>query len=459
MLRISALAALVLVVAGLAAAPAQGDQDDDLVTAAGQRLDARVIAEVADHVDQSSAEVTELLESDATARVTGGRLAYHDTFEPVAAPDSEPAPRASAPLSKTFDLHSRPGGKRVIYLDFDGERVCNSGWTHGDVLAPCINAPRFDTDGRSGFSAGERRAIQSTWRRVAEDFAPFAVDVTTERPTKQALNRAGKKDKRFGVHAVVTSSNAVRNRVCGGPGCGGVAFVDVFDRHGANNQRVFWVFPNEVQGKARRIADIASHEAGHTLGLSHDGKGTRDYYTGQGIWAPLMGSSNRRLTQWSRGEYAGATNHENDLAVIASNGAPRVRDDHGDTERRATRLRPGRPRKGVIRGHRDVDVFKLRTTCRARLKVTVRNAGQSPNLDARLRLTNRAGKVLARRNPLSSARGSARGLDATYAGRRRAGVFFVRVDGVGARRPATTGYSAYGSLGGYRVRFTSRCGA
>ncbi|QIX27971.1 hypothetical protein ncot_16265 [Nocardioides sp. JQ2195] len=465
MLRTSTLAVLTLVAAGLSTSPAHADRtsadrggadrSDDVVSAAGQHLDGQVVDRVADTVDQTIPELTELLESDSTARVRNGRLLHQDTFEQAESTVSEHVARASAPLSQTFELHSRPGGKRTIYLDFNGERVCDSGWTGpGD----CIKAPAFDTDGRSGFSSGELRAIQSAWKRAAEDYAPFAVDVTTERPSAGDITRSGSGDKRFGVRAVITSSNSVRKRVCGGPGCGGVAFVDIFDRSRANRLRDFWVFPREVNNQPRRIADVVSHEAGHTLGLSHDGTRRSPYASGHGIWAPLMGSSNRQLTQWSRGEYAHADNRENDLSVIASNGAPRVRDDHGGRSGSATRLRAGQAARGVISRGSDTDVFRIRTTCRAKLTVRARNAGESPNLDIRLTLTNRAGRVLARRNPLSSASGEARGLDATYAGKRRAGVYFVRIDGVGARDPRTTGYSDYASLGSYRVTLDSRCG-
>jgi hypothetical protein len=34
----------------------------------------------------------------------------------------------------------------------------------------------------------------------------------------------------------------------------------------------------------RFIADAVSHEVGHTLGLSHDGGPTSNYYSGQGDW-------------------------------------------------------------------------------------------------------------------------------------------------------------------------------
>ncbi len=74
----------------------------------------------------------------------------------------------------------------------------------------------------------------------------------------------------------------------------------------------------------KSCAEAASHEAGHTLGLGHDGaNGTQtEYYGGQGSgntgWAPIMGVGyDQTVTQWSKGEYANANNTQDDLAIIS----------------------------------------------------------------------------------------------------------------------------------------------
>lgn len=456
-----------LLVAGILTTSASGSTagngpspDDTFVSAGGQRVDDADLRRAARHADLSEQEIAAELADDPSARLDAGdRLKFVDHFESSPASDGDAASparaRAIAPLARTFSLHSRKASNRTIYLDFDGERVCGTVWDPYD----CIDAPRFDTDGRRGFSKSERRAIQRIWRGVVEDYAPFDVDITTERPQLDDLVRSDSADRTFGIQTVITSSNGVRNRVCGGSRCAGAAYMGTFDSEFHNAGRVTWILPKEVRNNARRIADAVSHEAGHTLGLSHDGTSRTGYYGGHGIWGPIMGASARPLTQWSRGQYAGANNKQNDLAIIARNGAPRLRDDHSGRRSGATPLAPGKARSGRITRASDVDMFKLRTTCRARLTVKVRNAGQSPNLDVSLVLKRRNGKVVARRNPLSAARGKAQGLDATYRAKRKAGVLFVRVDGVGARNPRRTGYSDYGSLGSYRVSFSSKCGA
>ena len=63
-----------------------------------------------------------------------------------------------------------------------------------------------------------------------------------------------------------------------------------------------FVFQNGVGGGQKNIAEAGAHEAGHNVGLSHDGTATSGYYSGHGSWAPIMGVGYyRAITQWSRG--------------------------------------------------------------------------------------------------------------------------------------------------------------
>ena len=66
------------------------------------------------------------------------------------------------------------------------------------------------------------------------------------------------------------------------------------------------------------------------------------YYAGPGTgatgWAPIMGVGYYQpLVQWSKGEYATATNVQDDYAVMATNGLPLRADDHGNSAGSATR--------------------------------------------------------------------------------------------------------------------------
>lgn len=97
---------------------------------------------------------------------------------------SQTAVTPQLPPTQTFTLHSRPGANKIIYLDFVGHTVTRTPWNSGGTFTV---AP-YDTDGNpSTFSNSEHADIQDIWRRVAEDFAPFDVDVTTEAPTPDKI--------------------------------------------------------------------------------------------------------------------------------------------------------------------------------------------------------------------------------------------------------------------------------
>ena len=66
-----------------------------------------------------------------------------------------------------------------------------------------------------------------------------------------------------------------------------------------------------------------SHEIGHALGLVHDGLDDRTYHPGTGSgdtgWGPILGAPfGKRVTQWSNGDYTGATSSQEDLDVITN---------------------------------------------------------------------------------------------------------------------------------------------
>jgi hypothetical protein len=96
----------------------------------------------------------------------------------VLQPDVPDTPITQA---QAFSLHSRPNAVKKIFLDFDGHITRNTQWNSG--RAADLITPAFDKDGLpDSFSAGELSDILAIWRAVAEDFAPWDVDVTTEDP-------------------------------------------------------------------------------------------------------------------------------------------------------------------------------------------------------------------------------------------------------------------------------------
>lgn len=452
----------VSVTAAAAADPAGGGRErvlpepargESAIAALGASLNA-----VAAQNRKSPAALKELLRSDDTVWVDpSGQLLVKDTELPDAA--AAPAPEAGPyPNDQTFGLHSKPGAPRTIFLDFDGHTVSGTAWNdyYGVASGP---HPAFDTNGSPAtWSQAELDLVQSVWQRVAEDFAPFNVDVTTQDPGEAKLTRSSGTDNSYGTRVLISPSSQALNSICGG-GCGGVAFVGIFNLTGSGYYQPAWVFPQALSNNAKYIAEAASHEAGHNLGLSHDGTSTTGYYTGHGHWAPIMGVGYYEpLVQWSKGEYADANNIEDDYAVMKSYGLNPRPDDHGSTVGSPRALGAARTASGYLERRSDKDVFSF-THCSGALTATVTTAPNSPNVDSKLRLLTSAGAVLATANPASGESNFdvATGLGASVTKTLSAGTYYLEVDGTSFGSPLTTGYSDYGSIGQYSLTISPSC--
>jgi len=404
----------------------------------------------------SAEQLRDLLLSDRTAWLSSrGKVFYKEPVPSEQASGSVDVPPGALPYAETFSLHSDPGSRRTIYLDFDGATVSET-WWNDDYPTMGTTHPAWSLDADSAvFSTVEQDAIQLVWQLVAEDFAPFDVDVTTEDPGNAALVRSSADDVTFGTRALISPSSSAQRAICPN-GCGGIAFVGTFDVIGSADAQPAWVFPHILGNDAKTIAEAASHEVGHNLGLEHDGHGTDVYYFGRGVWAPIMGAGYYRpVSQWSDGDYAKATSTQNDLAVIQAHGLSRVVDDHAATTAAATGLGAGATvwKSGVVSTRSDVDVFAAELSCAGTVTATAEPDPLAPNLDIRLRLLNATGAQVASANPPSAYvnPATASGMSARIAQSVPAGSYYLEVDGVGAGSPATTGYSDYGSLGAYSL--------
>src|SRR5690606_8519996 len=119
-----------------------------------------------------------------------------------------------------FKLHSKPGSKKTIYQDFDGHTLTGTYWNDNHPDPFLLRAPSWSSD--SARSAD----MTSVWRRVAEDFAPFDVDVTTEDPGYDAINRSSSADDTYGTRLVITGMDI--DRFCPND-CNGIAYVGTFN--------------------------------------------------------------------------------------------------------------------------------------------------------------------------------------------------------------------------------------
>jgi hypothetical protein len=336
--------------------------------------------------------------------------------------------KAQVPL-----LSSYPSAQGVIFLDFDGHTVAGTSWNYNGPIA-C---------GASGLNNSQ---ITEVFNRVAEDYRPFNLNITTD--STQFL--AAPVNKRIRVILTVSSSWY--------GSAGGVAFVGSF-AWGDDNP--CFVFSALLNYNVKNISEAASHEAGHTLGLYHQASYDTncvylsDYSTGQGSgeigWAPIMGVGYyRNFTLWNNGPNSyGCTNYQNDLDIITSsaNGFGYRTDDHGNTFANSTFIGFSNNQfnaTGVIENNTDQDMFRFTVPAvgRFQLDATPYNVGSGDagsDLDMQVTLYDNSQALLNVYNPGSL-------LSSVIDTNLNAGTYYVKVEGKGNLYAP-----AYASLGSYSL--------
>lgn len=370
--------------------------------------------------------------ASSAALVTAPR--FEDAVEQHAEPEEEfpvlnetdeDGVTSEAPLTNadTFRLHSNPGSNHTIYLDFDGGITEGTSWNNSTGITTLIDIAYNRSGSSSSFSNSELAEIRNIWKLVAEDFAPFDVNVTTEDPGVEALRKSGSGDTQWGIRSLHTSNT---NGVCSS--CGGVAYVGSFS---SSTDLPAYSFNKGVSAGG----NTQSHEVGHTVRLSHDGlsSGTT-YYNGHGsgntTWGPIMGGpGGRKLKTWSNGDYFNANNQQDDLDRISTlNGFSYRADQHGNTFAIATPLQitdgTDLSAFGIIEQSNDVDVFSFETAG-GNVSFDIDPYVANPNLDVWAGIYDSTGTLIAESNPSNNVRASF--TDVPLA----SGKYFLKVDGVG----------------------------
>jgi hypothetical protein len=359
--------------------------------------------------------------------------------------------------SSVFKLHSNPGSKKTIYLDFDGEKIENTAWNKNFNNGATWTASGFSQDKDfTTFSKSELDVIQSVWQRVAEDFSTFDVDVTTELPVLGALERTNAADNIYGTRALISNDTVIFN-ACK---CSGLAYVGVFDSIGNLHDinQPAWIFTQGVGDNPKFIAEAITHEVGHTLGLAHDGSKSVLYFPGINGWAPIMGVGfYQPITQWSKGEYIDATNVEDDLSIIASHGLSIRTDEDDNSEKTARIIKENQGLGGIITTSKDVDYFSFTSSASADFTFAASVATLSPDLDINLTIyPSDKPKSKTNFNPplLISSTDIVEGLSVNATMKLVLGTtYIITIDG-SPLPDSTTAYTAYGSIGTYKLNIS-----
>ncbi|WP_460554715.1 T9SS type A sorting domain-containing protein [Ferruginibacter profundus] len=329
-------------------------------------------------------------------------------------------------------LNSLPGATATIFLDFDGHFVQSTLWNNGAAFY-CSPSGMSDVQ------------ITESFDRVAEDYRPFNINITTD----SAVFEMVPLNKR--IRIIITPTSAWS------PGVGGVSWIGSFNW---GDDTPAFVFCDRLgPNSPKMVGECCSHESGHTIGLSHQSKYGTDcntpietYNTGNGSgetgWAPIMGNSyNRNMSNWNNGPTPyGCTTLQDNLSIITTmNGFGYRADDYADTLNANTFVLNGTTftANGIISTDADKDAFKFTMAQNSTFHLTAVpfNVGadyMGANLDIKIELYNAAANLIATCNPAT--------MSVTIDTILNAGIYYLKIDGTGN---INTG--EYGSLGAYTL--------
>jgi hypothetical protein len=330
-------------------------------------------------------------------------------------------------------LNSLSSAKATIFLDFDGQFIDGTSWNNG---TPFYAAP-------SGFND---KQIEEIFHRVAEDYRPFNINITTDSSTffLAPFNQR--------VRIVVTTTSSWYANV------GGVSYTGSFTW---GDDTPGFVFVDKLAYSTKNVAECCTHESGHTLGLSHQAKyngsctliATYNDGVGSGEigWAPVMGNSyGKNLSGWNNGPTPnGCTADQDNLSIITSrNGFSYRPDDFGDLpsfDMASIGVSAQDSINGIISTNTDKDIFKLVVSAKGTMRLqcnpfSVGPQNQGANLDIKVSLLNSSFEVVKAFDPENI-------LNVEIDTFLNAGTYFIMVEGAG-----NINASNYGSLGSYTLK-------
>jgi len=330
-------------------------------------------------------------------------------------------------------LNSYPSATATLFLDFDGHTVQSAFWNNGNTFN-CAGSGMTDAQ------------ITEAFYRVAEDYRPFDLNITTDSAVFLAAPLA------LRVRIIVTTTSSWY-----AAGYSGVAFGGSFT---FGDDTPGFVFSDRLgTGNTKRIAETISHESGHTVNLSHQSKYggacnlmeqySTGYGTGETGWAPIMGNSqNKNFSNWNNGPTPDGCGYVEDnlYTIVTYNGFGYRTDDYTEVLDASTFVIPGNSfnTSGVITTNADKDAFKFTLNSNSNFHLTiapfsVASGSSGANLDVAVELYNSSATLIRTYDQLTT-------LNITIDTILTAGAYYIKVFGAG-----NNNVGAYGSLGSYTI--------
>lgn len=355
-------------------------------------------------------------------------------------PDINDTPPSFAEVS---NLQSKPNTPNILFLDYYGGIVSGTSWNSLYNNDEDIEYLPFDLDDdTTSFSEVERQRMYMAWAEIAEDFSPFEINITT---SAQIYNSTPEN-----LRARIISTNS-REWLGDLSATGGVAFVN---RFGVGRANTGWAFNRGINA----LGLTQSHEAGHIIGLQHDGTSNASYYGGHGNWGSIMGGPfGRDFTHWNDGSYNDANNPQNDIAIM-TNVLGLSTDDIGNSNATAETLNETSvvgiitPQGSTNIIDKDVYSFTLNSTRGVNINVRTLLNGDIPgnlgmNLSAKIALKASNGTLISEKIPTSDSVSN----DFEYLGNLAPGTYFLTIEPQSYDSNLSTGFNEYGNGGYYQI--------